>query len=251
MERNTMQESCRAPAHILRILPHTIMRIALLDDNVYQSALVRKVLSATGHACLAFVHSCDMLQQLRSEDCDMLILNWQRAEQDSIEMLRWAREKIPHPLPVLIITDSADEDDILAALAAGADDYLCTPVRRSELASRVQVLLRRTYPHQDATELFRFGRYTFEACSGQLRFDDASIALTQKEFTLALLFFRNLDRPLSRATILEAVWSRHVDIPSRTMDTHVSRVRSKLKLRPENGFRLAPVYSYGYRLEQL
>jgi len=50
---------------------------------------------------------------------------------------------------------------------------------------------------------------------------------------------------------LEAVWASEVEIPSRTMDTHVSRVRSKLQLRPENGFRLAPVYSYGYRLEQI
>lgn len=227
------------------------MRIALLDDDVHQSVLVRKILSAAGHACLAFAHGCDMLQQLRHEDCDMLILNWQGADQGNLEVLRWAREKIPHPLPALIMIDSASENDILAALAAGADDYLCTPVRRSELASRIQVLLRRTYPHQNAAEQFRFGRYTFETSSGQLRFDDAPIALTQKEFTLALLFFRNLDRPLSRATILEAVWSRHIDIPSRTMDTHVSRVRSKLQLRPENGFRLAPVYSYGYRLEQV
>jgi DNA-binding response OmpR family regulator len=78
-----------------------------------------------------------------------------------------------------------------------------------------------------------------------------SVELTQKEFDLALLFFRNIGRPLSRAYIREAVWASDAEIASRTMDTHVSRVRSKLLLRPENGFRLAPVYSYGYRLEQL
>jgi DNA-binding response OmpR family regulator len=77
------------------------------------------------------------------------------------------------------------------------------------------------------------------------------IEVTQKEFDLALLLFQNLGRPLSRAYILEAIWSRERDVPSRTMDTHVSRVRNKLQLKPENGFRLTPVYSYGYRLEQL
>ena len=70
-------------------------------------------------------------------------------------------------------------------------------------------------------------------------------------FALALLFFRNLGRPLSRAYIHEAVWQRDTALPSRTMDTHVSRVRNKLQLKPEHGYRLVPVYSYGYRLEKL
>jgi DNA-binding response OmpR family regulator len=87
--------------------------------------------------------------------------------------------------------------------------------------------------------------------TGRLTMNGTQVDLTQKEFDLALLFFRNLGRPLSRAYILEAVWARDIEIPSRTMDTHVSRIRTKLQLRPDNGFRLAPVYSYGYRLEQI
>jgi DNA-binding response OmpR family regulator len=79
----------------------------------------------------------------------------------------------------------------------------------------------------------------------------STVNLTQKEFDLALLFFRHLGRPLSRAFIRESIWMQEADVPSRTVDTHVSRVRSKLRLRPENGFRLLPVYNFGYRLEQI
>ena len=100
---------------------------------------------------------------------------------------------------------------------------------------------------QTASEHLQFGAYKFETRAGRITINDEPVEMTQKEFDLALLLFRNLGRPLSRAYILEAVWSRDVDIPSRTMDTHISRVRSKLELRPENGYRLAPVYSYGYR----
>jgi DNA-binding response OmpR family regulator len=115
----------------------------------------------------------------------------------------------------------------------------------------VQALLKRAYPAQGAVEAIHFDAYTFDTGSSRITKDGTAVMVTQKEFALALLFFHNLGRPLSRAYIQEAIWPRDADLPSRTMDTHVSRVRSKLELRPENGFRLAPVYGYGYRLEQL
>jgi DNA-binding response OmpR family regulator len=227
------------------------MRIAVLDDDRSQTDLVSQVLTAAGHLCYAFNSGKEMLNQLRRESFDMLIIDWQVPDLSGAEVLHWAREKLSENLPVLFMTSRSGEDDIVTGLAAGADDYMIKPIRRGELVARVQALLRRAYPTQNAVEQIQFNQYVFEPRTTRLTAAGEPIELTQKEFDLALLFFRNLGRPLSRAYILEAVWSRDVEIPSRTMDTHVSRVRSKLQLRPENGFRLAPVYSYGYRLEQV
>lgn len=227
------------------------MRIAVLDDDRSQTDLVSQVLTSAGHLCHAFNSGKEMLNQLRRESFDMLIIDWQVPDLSGAEVLRWTREKLSENLPVLFMTSRSGEDDIVTGLAAGADDYMIKPIRRGELVARVQALLRRAYPTQTAVEQIQFSQYVFEPRTTRLTAAGESIELTQKEFDLALLFFRNLGRPLSRAYILEAVWSRDVEIPSRTMDTHVSRVRSKLQLRPENGFRLAPVYSYGYRLEQV
>eukprot|EP01030_Chromulinospumella_sphaerica_P014900 gene14900-14697_t len=104
---------------------------------------------------------------------------------------------------------------------------------------------------ENGAEQLQFGQYLFETRPGRLLMDGTVLDVTQKEFALALLFFRNIGRPLSRAYIHEAVWVKESAVPSRTMDTHVSRVRNKLVLKPENGYRLVPVYSYGYRLEKL
>jgi len=138
----------------------------------------------------------------------------------------------------------------LAGLAAGADDYIIKPVRRGELVTRVQALLRQAYPAYQASEQIRFGSYVFAVRMAKLTVAGKAVELTQKEFDLALLFFRHLGHPLSRATILEAIWPQDDQMASRTLDTHVSRVRSKLGLKPEQGFRLATVYSYGYRLDK-
>ncbi|CAN5889955.1 response regulator transcription factor [soil metagenome] len=227
------------------------MRIAVLDDDNNLLELACTILNAAGHTCHPFLSGKEMLHQLRRESYDLLILDWQVPDLSGTEVLHWVREKLSPTLPVLFMTSRSGEDDIVAGLAAGADDYMIKPIRRGELVARVQALLRRAYPAQTASEILQFGVYKFEPRAGRVSVNDVPVEMTQKEFDLALLLFNNLGRPLSRAYILEAVWSRDIDIPSRTMDTHISRVRSKLSLRPENGYRLAPVYSYGYRLEQV
>jgi DNA-binding response OmpR family regulator len=225
------------------------MRIAVLDHDRSQADLIGQVLTSAGHACHGFDNGRDLLAALRRDGCDMLILDWQVADLPAGEVLRRAKEKLPSNTPVLFITSTAGQDDILAGLAAGADEYVIKPVRRGELATRVQALLRRAYPGQDGVEQFQFGQYLFETGPGRVLRGGIAIEVTHKEFCLALLLFNNLGRPLSRAYIHDAVWSGEAAPASRTLDTHVSRVRTKLALRPENGLRLVPVYSYGYRLE--
>ncbi|MEO7495203.1 MAG: response regulator transcription factor [Massilia sp.] len=227
------------------------MKIAVLDHDRSQADLICQVLTGAGHTCQSFETGKELLGQLRKDSFEMLILDWQVTDMSGIDILRRAKEKLPATTPMMFLTGSSGEDDIVAGIGAGADDYLIKPLRRGELLARVQALLRRAYPSLNGTEQLQFGPYVFETRPGRLLMDGAVIDVTHKEFYLALLFFRNIGRPLSRAYIHEAVWIRETAVPSCTMDTHVSRVRNKLQLRPENGFRLVPVYSYGYRLEKL
>jgi len=226
------------------------MRIAVLNRDASERESICSTMNSAGHTAVGFAGGNDLMRQ-RRDAMDMLIMDWQVADMSGADVLQWIREKQQMTLPVLFMTSRSGEDDIVQGLASGANDYLIKPIRKSELVARVQALLRRSYPNQHLPENLEFGQYVFETRSARLSIGGQFIDLTQKEFDLALLLFRHLGRPLSRAYILESVWAKDTEIPTRTLDTHISRVRNKLRLKPDNGFRLVPVYSYGYRLEQI
>ena len=228
------------------------MRIAALDDDPVQLDSVERVLTQAGHRVQAFALAKPLIAALRRDTFDLLVLDWNVPDLTGVETIGWVRENLESPPPVLLLTSRSNEEDIVEGLNAGADDYVIKPVQPSVLTARVNALLRRAYPVAAAERVEAFGDYVFDSAAETVAVAGApGPALTNKEFTLALLMFRNTHRALSRGHILEAVWGRNPDLQTRTLDMHISRVRTKLNLRPENGFRLSPVYSYGYRLERL
>jgi DNA-binding response OmpR family regulator len=226
------------------------MRIALLEDDAAQAAAVRAAVERAGHAVSLFADGDALLRALSRETFDLLLLDWMVPGKSGVEVVRWARGHLPPALPVLMLTSRSTGEDIIEGLEAGADDYVPKPVDPAVLVARITALLRRAYPASDAP-VVEIAGFSFEKATGVVTRGGERIELTAKECELALLLFRNIGRPLSRAYLLETVWNRNPDVPTRTLDAHISRVRTKLGLRPDHGFQLGPVYSFGYRLEQL
>ena len=119
-----------------------------------------------------------------------------------------------------------------------------------ELLARVHALLRRAYPSEEKKQL-SFPPFDIDIQRGEVRRDGTKVELTPKEFELTVTLFRNIGRLLSRGHLQESVWGRTGDLATRTVDTHVSQVRKKLDLRPDSGYRVVPIYNYGYRLEKI
>jgi DNA-binding response OmpR family regulator len=220
------------------------MRIAIIEDDAALASSVASSLSRIGWNCRSYQDGRTFLASVHRESYDAYIIDWGLPDMTGLDVLRTIRSRVPATAPVLFLTARDTEQDAIEALEAGADDFVVKPARLGELQARLRALGRRV-------DLFEHDRFRFDLKLQQAFVHGVPVELTQKEFLLAVLLLRNLGKPLSRGHIREAVWGRDNEIPSRTMDTHVSRVRSKLALRPENDYLLAPVYSYGYRLEHL
>jgi DNA-binding response OmpR family regulator len=161
------------------------------------------------------------------------------------------RQEYGWRLPILFVTSREREEDVVEALSRGADDYMTKPVKRAETLARIAALARRAAPQGEETGVFEFPPFSFDTTTLTVRRQGEPVELTDREFALALYLFRNAGCLLSRGQLLEAVWGRRADLPTRTVDTHVSRVRRKLALDPSTGWRVRSVYQHGYRLEAL
>jgi two-component system, OmpR family, response regulator RegX3 len=224
------------------------MQIALLEDDADQLGLYKLFLEAGGHHCEGFLTARMFSEALRRTRYDMLLIDWGLPDSRGDHVIRMVRSELAWDVPIIVLTANPDEANIVAALRGGADDYIVKPPKPMELLARVDALLRRT---KAATPpAVHLGPYDIDTRARVIAVRGQPVELTQKEFDLAVHLFNNTGKLLSRVKLLEHVWGIHADVDTRTVDTHVSRIRRKLKLEPHNGFKLTPVYGFGYRLER-
>src|SRR4051794_28397693 len=224
------------------------MRIAIVEDDPSQLELAWQWLSSSGHEPVAFLDATAFLNNTGAEQFDMLLLDWNLGDVDGIDLVRNIRQD--SRVPVLFCTARGEQDDVVKALREGANDYLIKPLRRLELLARIESVARRVRKKQ-ATDAFEVKGLRVDCASRTIARERVVVELPGKDFDLAVLFLRNVGRLLSRSHIYEAVWGTSGSVTSRTLDTHVSRIRNKLGLLPAQGWHLKSIYGHGYRLEQV
>ena len=224
------------------------MRIAALDDDPLRLELLQQVATEAGHSCHSYLKGAALQQALRRESFDLLLIDWELPDSSGPDIVRWVREQISKEVPVIFVTHRSEEADIVEGLASGADDFMIKPIRAGELRARIAALLRRAYP-LTVQSVLDFGPYRFLTTTNGIEMEGRPVEVTHREYTLALTLFQNQGRLLSRDHLREVVWGHNAEVQSRSLDTHVSRLRNLLNLRAGRPYAISAVYGYGYRLD--
>lgn len=224
-------------------------KIAIVEDDAAELGRLTEILAAHGR-CVVFGDGESFLRALHRDTFDLACIDWNLPEMTGVELVERIRSGGQAPtLPIVLITARSSDEDVVAGLVSGADDYVTKPVRAVVLGARIETLLRRLAPAM-TDRIETYGEFSFDRSTETVTRGDESSVLTAKEFNLALLFFRNLQRPLARTYLMEEVWGATATASSRTLDTHVCRLKTKLGLTPASGYNFTPVYGFGYRLEK-
>jgi len=202
------------------------MRILLAEDDNDTRNFVERGLGELGHNVIAAANGEDALHHALTEDVDVIILDRMMPMLDGLSVLKRLRAG-GITVPVLMLTALGRIEDRVDGLEAGADDYLVKPFAFSELAARIQALGRRTAPAAVTTRLAT-GGIEMDLLAREVRRGGKKVNLQPREFRLLEELMRHAGEFVTRTMLLERVWDFHFDPQTKIIETHMSRLRTKL-----------------------
>lgn len=218
-----------------------------VEDDINISDLIKYTLEEAGFEIKCFSNGNDMLEALKMQTPNLILLDIMLPDIDGTEILKIIRTDYSYlPIKVIMLTAKSSEINIVMGLNAGADDYMPKPFSVLELIARVKANLRKKNTTIEMEEM-TFGEIKIIIRKRAVFVNNNQVALTQKEFDLLKLLVENAESIVSRETMFEEVWGKENAMETRTIDMHIKSIRQKLNLQKEN---IITVRGMGYKLTE-
>lgn len=224
-------------------------RLLMIEDDAALAQLVREYLGPLGFVVSASATAADGLRRLDAEGFDAVLLDVMLPDLDGFEVCR--RIRAGSDVPILMLTARGDDEDRIAGLEIGADDYLPKPFNPRELLARIRAILRRRRTDVGRSAPLRFGRLEIDRDARVARVDGEERAMTSYQFDLLLAFAESAGRVLSREALMTRVKGDAIEAFDRSIDVHVSRLRAAIEDDPKHPRRILTVRGAGYVFARL
>ena len=217
-----------------------------VDDDSTIREIEVYTLEQTGFEARGFADGFSMLEALKTEIPELIILDIMMPEMDGLEVLSKLRSQEAYKnIPIIMATAKGTEMDKISGLNSGADDYLVKPFGVMEMVARVKAVLRRTIKTVHVDDI-TIGGITLKEKEHKVIADGEQVELTHKEFEMLKLFMQNPNMVFSRDKLMSEIWGMDYIGETRTVDMHIKTLRHKLG---KAGGQIKTVIGVGYRLE--
>ena len=220
--------------------------ILVVEDEPAIQELIAVNLEHAGHRVLRVASAEEAQQSIRDALPDLVVLDWMLPGDSGITLARRLRsDRRTRDIPIIMLTARAQEQDRVAGLEAGADDYVSKPFSPRELIARVKAVMRRRAPHL-TDETIEVAALSVNPATHRVTANGQPIELGPTEFRMLHFFVTHPERVWSRAQLLDEIWGDHVFVEERTVDVHIRRLRKALEPTGHDGL-IETVRSAGYR----
>ena len=219
--------------------------ILLVEDNPHIMKINSQLLSAHGYEIVQAATAAQARERLNWQPVDLIVLDILLPDSDDLELCRELKAR--YHVPILFLTALGENQDVVAGLRAGGDDYLPKPYDLEVLLARVEARLR---SDADSRRYVNYGSLRLDTLSLTGSAGDRDLLLSQKEFTALLLLVQHAERKVSQDELTRAVWGAATETESAALYTLMSRLRKKLQAG-ETRLEISALRGGGYLLEQL
>jgi two-component system phosphate regulon response regulator PhoB len=206
-----------------------MLTILIVDDDPAIREMTRLALTSGGYEVQEAGNTLDARQAIARQIPDLVLLDWMLPGQSGFEFARsLQRDATFKQIPIIMLTARGQEEDKVAALEVGADDYVAKPFSISELLARIKAVLRRT--RQDSGgEILEAGMLRLDSGTHRVSINNNLLELAPMEYQLLLFFMTHPERVYSREQLIDHVWGTRVWVEERTIDVHIRRLRKSLE----------------------
>lgn len=222
-------------------------RLLIADDQSAITDVLRTYAEQDGYEVDIASDGRAAWELFQSHSYDALLLDVMMPVMDGFTLSRKIRET--SLVPILLITARGEDFDRIMGLDLGADDYIVKPFSPAEVMARVRAVLRRVEPPENDAPILR-GNLRIDGSMFQATIAGQPIQLTKKEFDLLWLLASHPEQIFTRDQLLDALWGWDYDGDARTVDTHIRRLRAKIKEHPADGWAIETVRGFGYRFSE-
>jgi two-component system phosphate regulon response regulator PhoB len=221
--------------------------ILIVEDELAIVELVSFSLKGAGWSVDAVHNTADAWTYLQNKRPQLMLLDWMLPDQSGLKLLSRIRsDRNFNTLPVIMLTAKSMEEDKVAGLDQGADDYITKPFSPRELTARIKALIRRKMP-EHAELAMKAGPLTVDPVSCRVTIEDELVEIGHAEFKLLRFLIAHPERVFTRGQLLDKVWGDHAVLEERTVDVHILRLRKALG---RADFLIKTVRSVGYMLSE-